>query len=282
MVLNNLELNCSLRVRHTVGGEEQWDKVIDLLTPTGSKVLKGFTDIFFFNLPNGDLFGKNIAEDLSISNILIGLGDGTTTSFSYTAAPVPIKENSVSISYTVGGTQYTATDDGSGNITGTELSSGTVDYSTGDISLEFNTAPDSGTTITLSYMRGVSADDTYTAGFTFVLTTDASPSLGEGPFGTTVPLTVTPIKVDWYETETHNIYRVLMTSSYTDTTETDKITALGIVYRGIKGTAAGTTVEDTYILKSTEVGTSALFGADGLKLSNQCDIFVDFRFAMRK
>ena len=82
----------------------------------------------------------------------IGSGGGSTvTSFSYaTPAPyLPITASGVSISYTIGGTVYTATDNGSGAITGTDLS-GTVNYTTGAISLTYTTGPDSGTAITLA------------------------------------------------------------------------------------------------------------------------------------
>jgi len=83
----------------------------------------------------------------------IGTGDGTTTNYAYTLAYVPVREGSVSISYTVGGNIYTATDDENGNITGTEITSGSINYSTGDISLVFTTAPDNGSTIQVQYKK---------------------------------------------------------------------------------------------------------------------------------
>jgi len=80
----------------------------------------------------------------------IATGDGSTTSFSYTVNDPPIKKKSITISYTISGTAYTATDDGYGNISGTDCS-GTVNYLTGDVSLTFSTAPDNGTDITIDY-----------------------------------------------------------------------------------------------------------------------------------
>lgn len=79
----------------------------------------------------------------------VGSGDGTTTSFNATLDTLVVP-GSVNVSFTVGGTSYTATDDGNGNISTTEVS-GTIDYRTGNLSLTFTTAPDSGTSIDVSY-----------------------------------------------------------------------------------------------------------------------------------
>jgi len=81
----------------------------------------------------------------------IGTGDGSQTSFSDTLEHPPVKKNSVTVHYTIGGTDYEGQDDGNGNITGTHISSGSIDYETGDISLTFDTAPDNGTAITCDY-----------------------------------------------------------------------------------------------------------------------------------
>ncbi len=80
----------------------------------------------------------------------IATGNGSTTSFNATLSELPVTPNSVTVSYTVGGTQYQATDDGEGNINGTHLI-GTINYTTGEISLTFTTAPDNGTPIDVTY-----------------------------------------------------------------------------------------------------------------------------------
>ena len=79
----------------------------------------------------------------------LGSGDGTTTAFSGTLSTLVVP-GSVSVTYTIGGVQSTITDDGSGNISGTNVS-GSVNYQTGAINLTFTTAPNSGTTIDVSY-----------------------------------------------------------------------------------------------------------------------------------
>ncbi len=91
----------------------------------------------------------------TISGVTIGTGNGSTTSFSGTLASIPICQTSVSVAYTIGTTNYTATDNGNGTITGTDCS-GTINYETGAISLTFSTAPASGDAITVSYYQGLS------------------------------------------------------------------------------------------------------------------------------
>ncbi len=97
---------------------------------------------------DGTNFG-NVDEFIWITET-IGTGDGTTTSFTYTTQEIPITPNSITVTYTIGGTQYQAQDDGKGNITDTNLT-GTVNYQTGEITLTFNTAPDNSTDITITY-----------------------------------------------------------------------------------------------------------------------------------
>lgn len=93
------------------------------------------------------------------SGEVIGTGDGTATSFSGTLTNYPVVAKTVSISYTIGGTVYTATDDGAGTITGTSVS-GTITYSTGAWTLTFTTAPDSATDITADYDQKVGSTST--------------------------------------------------------------------------------------------------------------------------
>ncbi|ADO44950.1 hypothetical protein Hydth_0550 [Hydrogenobacter thermophilus TK-6] len=109
---------------------------------------------------DGTTFGT--VDDFIYKTQTIGTGDGTTTSFTGTLA-TPVTPSSVSVSYTVGSTTYTAVDDGKGNITGDYISTGTVNYQTGSISLTFSTAPANGTQINVKYSNSevinVFADD---------------------------------------------------------------------------------------------------------------------------
>lgn len=80
---------------------------------------------------------------------ILGAGNGSTTVFSFTFAKKPAYLNPVSLYYRVSGTNYTATSDAAGVLTGTHISSGQVDED--GIDVTFSTAPQSGFNITVDY-----------------------------------------------------------------------------------------------------------------------------------
>lgn len=57
----------------------------------------------------------------------------------------------VTINYTIGGSVYEATDDGSGTISGTFITTGLINYDTGSVYLDFSSAPDDGSAIYATY-----------------------------------------------------------------------------------------------------------------------------------
>lgn len=72
-------------------------------------------------------------------------GDGVTTTFSGTLAAVPVLKNQVLFdSVNNAGTGLELHDDGLGNLIGTGVSTGTIDYVTGAFTLNFETAPGAG------------------------------------------------------------------------------------------------------------------------------------------
>ncbi len=79
------------------------------------------------------------------------IGDGIATSFSGSLQHIPIIPTTLVIHYTIGGTNYTATTDKSGNITGDHISSGSVEAETGNWNLSFDTPPDDTTNVTADY-----------------------------------------------------------------------------------------------------------------------------------
>lgn len=58
------------------------------------------------------------------------------------SANTPIVPSSVTLTIDIAATPSVATDDGAGNITGLDISSGTINYATGAISVTYSTAPD--------------------------------------------------------------------------------------------------------------------------------------------
>ena len=98
--------------------------------------------LYFKKLP--DLLYDDVDVDEAVAD-----GDGATKVFAITSPKIPVVASSVTITYTVGSTEYEGTDDGAGVITGTGLT-GTIDYTTGAIALTFATEPDNNTTIDLA------------------------------------------------------------------------------------------------------------------------------------
>lgn len=83
---------------------------------------------------------------------IIGQGDGTTSQVvaaTLTESPIE-KTSTVVVSFTRAGSPITATDDGAGAITGVGVT-GTIDYTTGAISLTFGTAIDNNTDVVVDY-----------------------------------------------------------------------------------------------------------------------------------
>jgi len=80
-------------------------------------------------------------------------GDGGTTVFSGSTDPnfLPIVQRTFLLDATVGASNVRGFDDGSGSIVGTGITSGTVDYNTGAVSVTYDSPPDDDTDITVGY-----------------------------------------------------------------------------------------------------------------------------------
>ena len=97
-------------------------------------------------------------------------GDGTTTIFGGTLINFPVANGTLTIHHTVGGLPKTAIDNGSGVITGSNIASGSIVYSTGVWAITFTVAPDNLINITADYAVGVS---TYLKGSDYEVDTEA-------------------------------------------------------------------------------------------------------------
>lgn len=85
-------------------------------------------------------------------------GDGKTTTFTFTAKYPPILKRTITLK--VDGQPSTkGIDDGEGNIIGVGITSGSINYNNGAVSVTFNTAPDSGANITMDYSSDFEAMD---------------------------------------------------------------------------------------------------------------------------
>ena len=113
------------------------------------------------NIPLPTGFNYNYAFGKSYSEVLAN-ANGSTKTFSYTVQNTPIHPYSIRIHFKIGNTDYYAYDNGSGSITGSGISSGTVNYTNGTISITFSTAPDSNTQITIDYLTPYEEGRDYT------------------------------------------------------------------------------------------------------------------------
>lgn len=90
---------------------------------------------------DSDLSAINVK--INIENIKdVELSPTATSLISIVVENVPIQRESVKVTYAISGSDYIALDDGEGNITGTNITSGTIDYITGQIDITFSTATD--------------------------------------------------------------------------------------------------------------------------------------------
>jgi hypothetical protein len=96
---------------------------------------------------------NGVSESATSRTLTIGTGNGTRTQWTGTATAA-VAYATFKITYTIGSTVYTATDDGLGHIVGPYVNSATSTISYGDTAsyiINFTTAPANATTISASY-----------------------------------------------------------------------------------------------------------------------------------
>lgn len=115
--------------------------------------------IFYFELKYGDskggvTAGNKLVKDFNrtyssqyVDGETIGTGNGSATAFSATLAWTPVLAGKVKVV----AASVSGVDNGSGAISGTGIASGTIDYTTGAISVTFSAAPANGVAVQVSY-----------------------------------------------------------------------------------------------------------------------------------
>jgi Major capsid protein Gp23 len=83
----------------------------------------------------------------------IGTGNGSLVTFAGSLGKTPIRKGTISITSILasGSTPVVAVDDSNGNLTGTNVSTGTIDYTTGSVSVTFASAVANTTPVIASY-----------------------------------------------------------------------------------------------------------------------------------
>lgn len=151
------------------GGASYYNNIIDNTSTTAGADNTGWgtfavnasaVGVWDYNLLNSPTASYAWNLYVNISGESYGTADGTVGPFTHTAAVTPVVYGGVTVTC---GT-ITATDNGSGTLSGTGVASGTINYSTGAISITFSSAPTSGTAITVSYLG---TNGSYTTATTF-------------------------------------------------------------------------------------------------------------------
>lgn len=88
-----------------------------------------------------------VALQTAVTSESVGTGNASTVTFTHTAAHLSVVPGTVTI--TAGA--VIATDNGSGSLTGTGITAGTINYGTGAISITYTTAPANTLAITMAY-----------------------------------------------------------------------------------------------------------------------------------
>jgi hypothetical protein len=86
---------------------------------------------------------------------VIGTGDGANLTFVATLQHVPIESGSVTATDGIEVFVDTDNGDGTGTLAGSAGGSGDINYSSGAISIKFNTAPADGASVEVGYVGGV-------------------------------------------------------------------------------------------------------------------------------
>ncbi len=93
------------------------------------------------------IFSGTASDEIGDTTQSIGTGDDSTTTFSDTLSTTPVLPHSVSVTADT----VVGYDDGNGVISGTGIASGSVDYSTGAVSVTFDTAPANAVDVSVAY-----------------------------------------------------------------------------------------------------------------------------------
>jgi hypothetical protein len=125
--------------------------------------------VFYFDLKYGTTKGTVTAGNTLVRDFnntyssevvdaeIMGVGDATAVTFSSSLDFLPIKTGTVKVQLS-DGSVISAFDDGAGNITGTGITAGTVNYTTGAISVTFAAAPAAAVNVNVGYLYNMEAN----------------------------------------------------------------------------------------------------------------------------
>jgi len=108
-----------------------------------------------YNQYSDQYYKDNLITTIPEYTSLVGISDGSTLSFSTTVANTPIKPGTAKLLFVVGGVLKNIIDNGSGSFIDANIDSGTINYNTGEIIINYLVAPDIETNINIIYNKNI-------------------------------------------------------------------------------------------------------------------------------
>lgn len=115
------------------------------------KVVKSL-EFQWYDMDHGTLYEFTFLPPKEV----VGTGNPPQVTFTFTVPRPPILAHTFVLQTLIAGTIEHVQDDGAGNLWGDRVSSGTLDYATGDVSITFTAAPDLGEDLTVTYFTDLS------------------------------------------------------------------------------------------------------------------------------
>jgi hypothetical protein len=111
----------------------------------------------WMNARTGPPYEKHFSDEWDRYSITeaTGVPDGAEVNLTFTTRYAFIYASNFTVYYTIGGTQYSGTDNGSGTVVGTHITAGTINTTTGAVDLTFDTAPDNGSSLIVLYKYSI-------------------------------------------------------------------------------------------------------------------------------
>ncbi len=137
------------QVRKTITLEAQGWMFDDKFVST--KIVKAFETVIIDAESNEELDRSNLPPiEVYAANV-----NGTDLTFAKTLDRPPVLRHGMVISAVFSGKTIVTQEDGAGNLFGDKVSSGTINYTTGAVTVTFSTPPDENTDVTVTYFTDV-------------------------------------------------------------------------------------------------------------------------------
>lgn len=286
MDIKNIKIEGSLKIKTVDPLDETkvlTNKSIEIFknNATRTNIHNSFWKLIFKDILFGKQFFKNPDKNYPVDNMFIGMGDGTTTSFTGVClnAPFTVEDGcETSLTYTEGGIPVSITMAQDGTFSGEDIDFATFNVENGNFNFSFLTAPDENTPLLInSYIKR--KDSSLNSGFIFSLSSSSDPNIKtEVDFSDIIFNSSILDSLDWFQSESADIYKLSFSETYTGA-DTDAITGVSIKGKTLKRNAENILEEKETLLMKTNC---PFYFTEGLFLSNKTIITVDLEIKVLK